>query len=384
MTELTSSVSSQARFAVLTPRGRGAVATIGIRGEGALDLLGRRFSPANGKELVTFGEGRAIYGQFRSSHVAPEDVVVGILGETELEIHCHGGEAAARAISDVLAELGAEEFSPKSWCAETTSDSIATAACIALMSAKTERAAAVLLDQYRGALRAEIKRIAKLLTEGQSEGAKDAIKQLLCLADFGRHLTQPWKVVFAGRPNVGKSSLMNAILGYERSIVWPEPGTTRDVLVATTAIDGWWVELSDVAGLRESDEQLEAAGIVKAEQQIATADLVVFVADSTTDWDAELHRILCERAKRSVVVHNKRDLVSEMAEERPEGVMTSTVTGVGLQELCGKIGKALVPEPPPNGAAVPFAEEQVRGLEAALGELLLGNLAGARDAIEFW
>src|SRR6476660_9358028 len=90
------------RFCLLTPRGRGAIATIAVRGSGAVAAIGRRFRTLGGKEMADYAVGRASYGRFRSLDTADEDVVIGILRDDELEIHCHGGEAAARAIADAL------------------------------------------------------------------------------------------------------------------------------------------------------------------------------------------------------------------------------------------------------------------------------------------
>jgi tRNA modification GTPase len=98
---------------------------------------------------------------------------------------------------------------------------------------------------------------------------------LLRWSEFGRHLTQPWQVVLTGVPNVGKSSLINRLLGYSRSIVYAEPGTTRDVVTAATAFDGWPVELSDTAGLRDAAGEIEAAGVERARRHLATADLAI-------------------------------------------------------------------------------------------------------------
>lgn len=381
MAGLSGEVDVRSRFTVLTPPGRGAVATIAVRGAGALATVGRRFVSSGGRPLADYEVGRAVYGRFRSAAAMEEDIVVGIVAEGEAEIHCHGGEAAARAICDALAEEGAVRLTADDWIGGTTVDLVSAAALKALASVRTERAAAVLLDQYRGALRTEIERIGQLLSEKKTKEAEIETRQLLRWADLGLHLTQPWKVVFAGRPNVGKSSLMNAILGYERSIVWPEPGTTRDVLIATTAIEGWWVEFSDVAGLRASGEVIEAAGIARAEQQIAAADLVVFVVDATGVWDGVLYRNVCAAAKRQIVVHNKSDLNGAKSDGRPLGVATSAVTGLGVKELCWTIGKTLVPESPPRGSAVPFTEQQVQSLGMALLKLERVDVDGAVESL---
>src|SRR5204862_3686687 len=162
---------------------------------------------------------------------------------------------------------------------------IAAQALLALAGARTERTATIFLDQYRGALRKDLTAIEHDLTHGNHDTAVRALNSLLARASLGLHLRQPWKVVIAGRPNDGKSSLMNAILGYQRSIVWHEPGTTRDVLTATTAIDGWPLELIDTAGLRvgravpaDSADPIESEGIARARAQIAAADLTILVA----------------------------------------------------------------------------------------------------------
>ncbi len=371
------------RFCVLTPQGRGAIATIAVHGCGAKEALGKRFQPLGGGTLAEYALDRAVYGRFRSGAAADEDVVVGILGGEELEIHCHGGEAAARAICEALDSEGGQELAPETYASAVASDAIEAEAWLALANVRTERGAAILLDQYRGALRTDLERIERLLADGSVAEARLGVETLLRRGRVGLHLTQPWKVVLAGEPNAGKSSLMNAVLGYERSIVWPEPGTTRDVLVATTAMDGWWVELSDVAGLRSAENALEAAGVERAEQQIAAANLVVLVADVTAPWNAELYRTICEGTRRAgggdalrvIVAHSKCDLAESHSEERPRGVVTSAVQGLGLAELCKAIVAALVTEPLMSGMAVPFTVEQVRCLETVARELERGNVA---------
>jgi tRNA modification GTPase len=180
--------------------------------------------------------------------------------------------------------------------------------------------------------------------------------------------------VLAGRTNVGKSSLINALVGYRRSIVFDAPGTTRDVVTATTALEGWPVELSDTAGLRASDDPLEAEGVRRARQQMIAADCLLLVFDGGRAWCAE-DDALVESWPAAIVVHNKADLAPPAAEARPAGLRTSAITADGIDKLVAAIAARLVPDVPPPGAAVPFTPRQVdslqRALDAAAGESLI-------------
>src|SRR5439155_711085 len=107
------------------------------------------------------------------------------------------------------------------------------------------------------------------------------LKELKSRTRLGRHLTNPWRVVVAGAPNVGKSSLVNALAGYARCVVSPTPGTTRDVVSTLIAVDGWPIELLDTAGLRLPGENLEQQGIALARAAVESADLCLWVIDAS-------------------------------------------------------------------------------------------------------
>ena len=233
----------------------------------------------------------------------------------------------------------------RDWARRRHEDPIQAAARVALADAPTQRAAAILLDQFHGALRHALVEIHTALASGDAATAAGLLDTLLARAPLGQHLVRAWRVVLAGRPNVGKSTLVNAMLGYPRAIVHHAPGTTRDVLTADTAIDGWPVELSDTAGLWRGEHAIDRAGVERAEAQAAEADLVVLVFDLARPWSDADGRLL-DRWPSALVVHNKADLAVD-ATGRPEGLVTSALTARGIEALLRAIAERLVPRPPP-------------------------------------
>ncbi len=349
----------------LTPPGRGAVATLLVEGRGSMGAVGALFQSKNGRALTTAAIDRPLFGRFGSE--PGEEVVVRCRGEESVEIHCHGGHAAVARIEGELAQAGGRVVSWGNWSDKHHADPITAAAHRALAEARTERTAAILLDQYHGAqyhgaLRRAFDEIEQAVGNGDSTGADRLIDTLLGRARLGQHLIRPWKVVLAGRPNVGKSSLINALVGYSRAIVHRTPGTTRDVVTATTAMDGWPVELSDTAGLRAVDQSVERAGVRAARRQLAEADLAILIFDSSESF-SESDQSLLDAWPESLVVHNKIDL--PCAADRPtSGLATSATTGQGIERLVATISQRLVPEAPHSGAAVPFTTEQIEQLAA--------------------
>jgi tRNA modification GTPase len=257
------------------------------------------------------------------------------------------------------------------------------------------RAASILLDQWASALAGEVSQIDLLLSSNHANDAVRRLETVLQRSDVGLHLTTPWRVVLAGRPNVGKSSLINALLGYERSIVFNQPGTTRDVVTAAAALEGWPVELTDTAGLRALDEAnsadaLEAAGMAKAREQFAAADLLVLVFDATQPWRPE-EEGLVQRWPSAVRVLSKCDVTGSPAGQRfvaeagsgtaSPFLRTSAITGEGIESLGRHIAAWLVPEVPPAGAPVPFTTRQVDLLTGAVAAAKSGQVAEARTLL---
>lgn len=359
----------------LTPPGRGAICVLAVEGPGAITDVGDLFRPASGRGLETFQPRRVIFGRFGPE--PGEEVILRLHGPDSLEIHCHGGQWAATRIETLLARRGWRPASWRQWLARTQPELVRRHAVEALAEAPTRQTAAILLDQLQGALHRAIARIDHALAEGHLARAQTELETLLELAPVGLHLVTPWRVVLAGPPNAGKSSLLNALAGFPRAIVHPQAGTTRDVVTLLTAIEGWPVLLCDTAGLRPPEHPLESAGVGRAYEEIAQADLVIAVFDATVPWQQQ--EPMLRRMPRPLVVHNKVDLVGIPRPERAPGVWTSAVTGEGLEELLGAIARRLVPRPPEPGQALPFTPHQVAALRSALEAAARHHTRGARQ-----
>jgi tRNA modification GTPase len=256
----------------LTPSGHGAVASTLLHGSNALPIFAKYWT---GQELVVTNQ--PLFGRFRLETIGQnEEIVAHIPNQNEIEFHSHGGEMIAQAIESTLIQDGA---CPVSWqeffCAEKTQHQLALQL---LPFAVTERTTQILLDQYNGALDRELAEIEKLTDENSKQFRFNRLKEN---AKLGKHLVQPFRVVLAGASNAGKSSLFNAILGFQRSIVNILAGTTRDVVSCQTALDGFPVIFYDTAGFRETSHELEQQGIERSRQSIANADLIVWVIDLT-------------------------------------------------------------------------------------------------------
>ncbi|HVW37252.1 MAG TPA: GTPase [Pirellulales bacterium] len=374
-------MTRRTKAAVLTPEGRGAVATVLVEGPEATQTVGRLFHSAAGKPLASYPLGAIAFGRWHSAE--GEELVVSRLAEHRVEIHCHGGKAAVAAILDSLRTANCAVLSWSELLAQPGGDRIQSQAAEALASATTDRTAAILLDQFNGALASALADVLCWLSyndDASLVAAQSAIAALESRIPLGRHLTQPFRIVLAGRPNVGKSSLINALVGYRRSIVYDQPGTTRDVVTAATALDGWPVEFADTAGIRAAQESLEQQGILRAQARLASADLRVLVFDGSCDW-SPADRSLLESWPNAVVVHNKADLHAVDQSPRPSGIFTSALTLSGIDELIQALVVRLAPAPPAPGSAVPFHESHFQAIALAAESLARGDRQAAAAAL---
>ena len=320
--------------AVLTPPGRGAVAVVELVGPAAVcDGL---FTAADGRAVSAQPIDRVAFGRWGDD--PGEELVLVRTAADRTEIHCHGGTAA---VARVLADLETAGARTVSWEERINADGgeLAAELAAALAAAPTVRTAGVLLDQAAGTL------ARGLADPAARAGMRGRI-------EFGRRLTEPWLVVIAGPPNAGKSSLLNRIAGYSRAIVSPVAGTTRDAVGVTIAVDGWPVRLTDTAGLRETLDPLEAAGVAKARDVLKEADAVIDVADATDPRPDRLEH------RRVLRVWNKTDAADARpcpADRRP----VSAATGAGVDDLLADLARLLVPDPPAVGTPVPLTARHV-------------------------
>lgn len=345
--------------ACLTAPGTGAIAVLGLSGPRSWELVRELFTPrsrSHERLPATAEPGRFWLGRL-GTDLADEVVVVVRRREPfpVVEVHCHGGREMIRYLTGAFVERGCRCVSWQQFQAAMSCTPHHVAAFAALAQAPTQRTAAILLDQLHGAFASAVAEAARLEDHGR------LLQRLACLAQVGRHLTQPWRVVVAGAPNVGKSSLVNALAGYTRSVVSPTPGTTRDLVTTVLAVDGWPVALTDTAGLHESATGLEQAGIALALAELRAADLVLWVTDG-----AALPVWPTQPDERHVQIINKIDLAAAWDwQQAVQAVRISARTGLGLQELCQRLAARLVPHPPEPGEGVPFTSQLCDWVESA-------------------
>lgn len=353
------------KVVLLTPPSRSAIASLVVDGPQAAEIVGARLQTLEGGSLANRAMDRIVVGRWTAG--AGEELVVCRRTPQQIEIHCHGGSAAVAAMIHSLVDAGCHLVMWPEWIGQYEADRITFQARVALAQVRTFRAAAILLDQFHGALSREIHSARSALEERDLDRARHLLLAMQTHASTGLQLIQPWRVVLAGPPNVGKSSLLNALVGYRRAIVYDQAGTTRDVVTAMTALDGWPIELADTAGLCQSQDAVELAGISRTYEAIARADAVVLVFDGT-EQDSVDHRRFRETWPHAICVYNKTDLQAYHC-SAADAIRTSAVAGTGIDQLLAAIARRIVPNPPPPGAAVPFLREHADAVGGALCEI---------------
>ena len=354
--------------AIATAVGAGGIAVVRMSGRGALSVARKMFSRKGEFQPNYMYAGEIDAGTFRDYGMcvyfrAPKSFT----GEDVVEFHCHGGTEIARGILKRTLELGARlaergEFTKRAYLNGKLSLSAAEGVgeMIAASSEAQVRAGYLLYNEKLTSLGTALQRkLTHCLAEvdadldypeedlNASSRAEIAatlrevgqeLAALLSQYAAGRKIRSGVSVALVGAPNAGKSSLLNALLGYERAIVSDVAGTTRDVVEGSLEIGGVRFNLYDTAGIRDSDDAIESIGIRRAKSLLEGADLVLFILDASEKMSAEDREIYDSLAdKKKLVVYNKTDLGEESAEAPPADIRVSAKTGENIGALREKM-----------------------------------------------
>ena len=325
--------------------------------------------------------GRICYGRWND-----EDLILVRTSVRTWEIQCHGGTVAVNRICrDLLSDgvldsevnaaavsldTGADAADVEAQHLKSVQSIVQQSIRHRLANARSGKTAGLILAQASNSLCHDLMTI--LHSPDKDAVEVTAIRQRLTgWQDVADHLTEPWRVVFAGAPNVGKSSLMNLIAGMERSIVCDQPGTTRDVVEVDGIVAGWPFQFVDTAGLRDgSRDQIEELGIQQSHLAASQCDVLCLVFDNDSDAAAWSNRLLLtELPKRTVLVRNKCDLMTKHNFDQPPYKKSSALsglplihvsarTGQGLPELLQWIKQSVVPQEPDKDTALPVCSLQ--------------------------
>ncbi len=363
--------------AIATPPGRGAIGIVRISGSNSLPIFKQLFHPR--KQRRQPQSHHLAYGHIITPEGEVLDEVLAVYmrapatytREDVVEIHSHSSYVVLEAILETVFRCGARpaepgEFTKRAFLAGRI-DLTRAEAVIDLLRARTRRSAALATSQLSGRLQQQIEAIRRHLLQilahlevaldfpdedleiinplPLAETLRTAVEQplarLIHQGSQGKIIREGFRVVIAGAPNVGKSSLLNALLDEERALVTAIPGTTRDTIEETISIQGIPIHIIDTAGIRRHADQIEELGIARSRRKMAEADLVLFLVDASaglTTQDQELYQALQELPR--LVVLNKQDLVSPDQLQRlvdrfdtARVVITAARTGTGLEKL---------------------------------------------------
>ena len=343
--------------AISTAYGEGGIGVIRVSGDGSFEIVQKIFT---GK----IEDHRMVYGHIfdgSRDHVIDEVMVCGFkaplsyTAEDVCEIQCHGSSVSLRKILSLVLKTGARlaepgEFTKRAFL-NGRLDLSQAEAVIDMIRAKTDRTFEVALDQLEGGFSGRIRDLRQKLvdvlvdltvnidypdedieeiTYGRMKDAlktvKDETDRLLATSDTGRIIREGLRISIIGKPNVGKSSLMNALLKESRAIVTSVPGTTRDIIEENLSISGIPVVLTDTAGIRKTEDLIEKIGIEKSKEAFNRADLIIFIADLSRELDDEDREIISVLGDRKVIcLLNKSDLERNMDEEELRASLPNAV-----------------------------------------------------------
>lgn len=372
-------MSERTIAAISTPIGEGGIAVIRISGDNAVKIADKCFSAFSGKKLSELDGYQALYGEVTDGGDIIDDAVALVFrapksytGEDVVEISVHGGRIMAKMALRAILNCGAVsavggEFTKRAFL-NGKLDLTKAESIMELISAKNDTALKISRAGRSGRISKEIKKLTEKLLETAANLAvfadypdedipelsnenfikllnecESGLKKLISGYDTGRAVREGIDCVIVGKPNVGKSTLMNLLCGSERAIVTDVAGTTRDIIENTVNLGDITLNLADTAGIRNTDDIVEKMGVERAIRRLDTAGIIFAVFDSSDDLD-ENDKKLIEQIKnrRAIVILNKSDLKERLSEESFKGfdvIKISAKSGDGLKELEEKVAK---------------------------------------------
>ena len=370
--------------AISTPRGEGGIGIIRISGDKSFEILDKIFNTKNPNRDLGFykfnygfihDNGKIVDEVMSVRMKAPKTYTC----EDVVEINCHGGHLISEKVLELVLKNGARhaeqgEFTKRAFM-NGRIDLSQAEAVMDIIQGKTEKSISLSLEQLRGDLRDKIGSFKKALLDVTAhvnvvldypeEGIDDPLpsnlrenlenvyaeaERLISSYDKGKKIKEGIKTVIAGKPNVGKSTLLNSLLKEERAIVTHIPGTTRDVIEEIINIKGIPLVLTDTAGIRKTEDIVENIGVEKSKKFIENADLVLLVLDASRELESEDREVIQEiqnNNKKTIVLLNKIDLERkiELDEFGLENIMEiSAKDNIGIEDMEERIYSYIVEE----------------------------------------
>ena len=358
--------------AIATAGGAGGIAIVRVSGGEAEVILKKMFIPAARREY--FESHRLMYGRAVDEGGDTLDEVMAVLmrapstytREDVAEIHCHGGSASANAVLGRALALGARMASPGEFTRRAFMngriDLARAEAVMQLIGANSQAAARASLRQLEGGVSGFVRQVSGRLKDvlalleastdfpeevEEEAAAREVAEDMRKIAGeirshsdrrSARLLREGASIVLAGRPNVGKSSLMNALLNQERAIVTSIPGTTRDVLTERISLGGIMAEISDTAGLRDTQDPIERIGVERAKRATERADVVLIVLDAARSLDPSDVELLKSADERTIICLNKSDLPAVLTAQQLKSLTDAKIMGISAQTGTGLDG----------------------------------------------
>ena len=397
--------------AISTPLGAGGIGVIRISGDDAIEIADKIIVPTSGKPLSSLKGYCAAHGKAVSDGQSLDECVALVFrapksytGENTVELSCHGGIYVTNRILRAVLDAGARpaeagEFTKRAFL-NGKLDLSEAEAVMGLISARNEGAMQIAVTALEGTLSKKIDSLCSVLLAASAhmgawvdypdddipdldfdllgESLSEVKQELTCLLDrfdSGKAISEGVDTAIVGKPNVGKSALMNMLSGYSRSIVTDIAGTTRDVVEETVRLGSVVLRLADTAGIRESDDVVEAIGVGIAKNRIERAALVLAVFDGSSGLDDHDREILSLCKEKNVIaIINKTDLPSKADTDFIESIIERVVyvsaqNGDGLRELTEKVEAILDTDKIDTAQAMLTTERQRRNALSALSAI---------------